>query len=601
MLIISALFQFISQLLAKSDRGKVNDVNAKGYNRIFGDDDNDELYLDNSCTPGAWRFILSVSSRAYAWMYILPVFVSTLLMAIAVWYTSIPSIEVRVGSGPVAYVVYIFSWLPICMAQWILNSKAPTELSTYDTEDKYGFDEYSRAFHVIVAFVFAVLQYFLPDWSIFGSLASAANIVLLFMPIIWVTGILPSLRIMVDWALEQFIQFLCGGSPTANIARTANVLFYHIFYVILGWVFSAFVGLQAGIFSFGGLGVIIGSLLQVNARIPETASLSTAQIFIAIGFIAVPAYAFTKMASLISFFELVKLLIYIICPIAFVINWVQSKFIFRFIRNPFYFAPKDDTSLRVHHRILRTLHALTYLINPILAELYLACMLLIKTTLGTKAAAILSLWDYFLIGRAFRSVWQHPCETTLQIFFANIINDIKPTETTPLFDAWDSLGLLCQLLIMQLVVDRVRQIVRKLWFYIILFSSCMTDEKQQPQNWDFYSTLSVLAIPWSLAVIVFSSIISAPVLPIFGLPIMMITFPRPLRQSSSTGGFHFDLILFSIKSDYLLKYLNYPKQHTKTPPESKSSPCFTLYSYLHSLAHYPFIQLFDTPLPEICF
>ena len=59
----------------------------------------------------------------------------------------------------VVVVIYIFSWITVCIAQFPLNSGGiPPEVATFHSVDLYDFASLSRAFHLFLFFAFHVVE-----------------------------------------------------------------------------------------------------------------------------------------------------------------------------------------------------------------------------------------------------------------------------------------------------------------------------------------------------------------------------------------------------------------------------------------------------------
>ena len=84
-----------------------------------------------------------------------------------------------------------------------------------------------------------------------------------------------------------------------------------------------------------------------------------------------------------------------------------------------------------------------------------------------------------------------------------------------------------QAVIIGLSIEIIRNAFQNIQLYIILLFSFITDSKQHTRHY-FLTLLAVLLmIPFSCVAIVLSSLLSSPLLPIFTLPILMTSFPRP--------------------------------------------------------------------------
>ena len=101
----------------------------------------------------------------------------------------------------------------------------------------------------------------------------------------------------------------------------------------------------------------------------------------------------------------------------------------------------------------------------------------------------------------------------------------------PTTNVWTTLGSGSQLLIIGIVTEILHDFLQKLWFVGTMFGSFMFIRKHRT-----YLPLSIIIIvttfiflPVLLAIILISSIFSSPLLPLFTLPVFLVSFPRAKR------------------------------------------------------------------------
>ena len=87
-------------------------------------------------------------------------FFSIALCGYAVWYTLPSNLSILFGNNVgVVVVVYIFSWIAICIAQYPLNAGGiPPEVATFHSVDLCDIAPLSRAFHVFIFFAFSIVE-----------------------------------------------------------------------------------------------------------------------------------------------------------------------------------------------------------------------------------------------------------------------------------------------------------------------------------------------------------------------------------------------------------------------------------------------------------
>jgi hypothetical protein len=121
-------------------------------------------------------------------------------------------------------------------------------------------------------------------------------------------------------------------------------------------------------------------------------------------------------------------------------------------------------------------------------------------------------------------IWQSTHLSLYDVTITFIINKIV-TNTT-----WQSLGIGIQLLIVSVVRDRVEQVGNKLYFCVTLLLTSWFDEKQRHRSTIPTLVMYAVMFPLLLATIALASVLSAPMLPLFTLPIFLVGYPRPLRS-----------------------------------------------------------------------
>lgn len=81
-----------------------------------------------------------------------------------------------------------------------------------------------------------------------------------------------------------------------------------------------------------------------------------------------------------------------------------------------------------------------------------------------------------------------------------------------------------------LLIDRLTQFLAKLKFTLTVLVTSWTEKKQRRQSAGTLLALNASLCPLLLAVVTLSALLSAPLLPLFTLPIFLVGFPRPQRS-----------------------------------------------------------------------
>uniref|UniRef100_A0A8C2ZF69 Pecanex-like protein n=1 Tax=Cyclopterus lumpus TaxID=8103 RepID=A0A8C2ZF69_CYCLU len=113
--------------------------------------------------------------------------------------------------------------------------------------------------------------------------------------------------------------------------------------------------------------------------------------------------------------------------------------------------------------------------------------------------------------RAFRVVWQNSEDALLQMV---VIVLVRLAAGNNMLSGWDNLGTGVQLLL----------------FTLTVLVTSWTEKKQRRQSAGTLLALNASLCPLLLAVVTLSALLSAPLLPLFTLPIFLVGFPRPQRS-----------------------------------------------------------------------
>lgn len=78
--------------------------------------------------------------------------------------------------------------------------------------------------------------------------------------------------------------------------------------------------------------------------------------------------------------------------------------------------------------------------------------------------------------------------------------------------------------------DRLLQFLTKLQFAMTVLLASWTEKTQHRRAASTLCVLNTVFAPFVLAVIVLSALLSAPLLPLFTLPVFLVGFPRPVQS-----------------------------------------------------------------------
>ena len=127
---------------------------------------------------------------------------------------------------------------------------------------------------------------------------------------------------------------------------------------------------------------------------------------------------------------------------------------------------------------------------------------------------------------ALLQVWQNTSSAQLEILIVSLLLLILPEDT-----AWRDMGVELQTLLVGLSLDVFADSFLKLRFIFTSYFTFAVNDRRKTKPW-LYSLITVgspLLFPLLLAIVLFSSVISAPLLPLFTLPVFLVSFPRTQR------------------------------------------------------------------------
>lgn len=124
-------------------------------------------------------------------------------------------------------------------------------------------------------------------------------------------------------------------------------------------------------------------------------------------------------------------------------------------------------------------------------------------------------------------VWQNAHVAHSELFLACLLLLMLPESGS----VWMNLGVGIQTLIVGLILDVCGDLLLKLHFVITISLTFIFNDRNKLQHWLHVLVIvgSLLLLPLSLTAILLSSIISAPLLPLFTLPVFLVSFPRTKR------------------------------------------------------------------------
>ncbi|XP_041131073.1 pecanex-like protein 4 isoform X3 [Polyodon spathula] len=342
----------------------------------------------------------------------------------------------------------------------------------------------------------------------------ALHIIFLFLPLLWALGILSPVDAVFLWGMEQTLVFGLGGSAMAT-----NIRLVVMFLVSVGVAIGTyFIPSSLGVILFTtGMGFILSLdfsqvelMFQSCCRSPDAQAdlrdmpcslgwrLGWKEFFIYLTILmaalaeagllhhfgTISETSATSPQAIVSYI-LISLLV-----VSWILREIQGAYVFYGVfRNPFY--PQQIRNLKVFKQkqsglmkagIVRRL--LINLVSPFAMIGFLA----MDISLQSLHTATLCVG----FTRAFRTV--------------------------------------------SIIWDRLIQFFSKLKFALTVLISSWTEKKQRRKSTATHITINAVLFPMLLAVIALSAVFSAPLFPLFTLPVFLVGFPRPVRSWPGTVG-----------------------------------------------------------------
>uniref|UniRef100_A0A8C4MC98 Pecanex-like protein n=1 Tax=Equus asinus TaxID=9793 RepID=A0A8C4MC98_EQUAS len=379
------------------------------------------------------------------------------------------------------------------------------------------------------------------------QMSQILHVLFIFLPFLWALGTLPPPDALFLWAMEQVLEFGLGGSSMSTHLRLLMM-----FIVSAGTaVTSYFIPNTLGVVLFmTGLGFLLSLNLsemgfvfkhsvtrhRVGTKSKALPSGSKKQFTWkeCLFYIVVLVLALLETSLLHHFAgfsqisknspqAIVGYVLMILLTLLWLLREIQSVYIFGIFRNPFY--PKDVQAvtlfLEKQTRLLKIGVVRRILLNLVSPFAMIAFLSLDNSLQGLHSVSV-------SIGftRAFRMVWQNTENALLETVIVSAGHLLIPST-----DIWwnRSLDTGIRLLLVGIMRDRLIQFISKLQFAVTVLLASWTEKKRRKST----TTLCILNIvfsPFVLVFIVFSTLLSSPLLPLFTLPLFLVGFPRPSQS-----------------------------------------------------------------------
>ncbi|XP_040082263.1 pecanex-like protein 4 isoform X2 [Oryx dammah] len=410
-----------------------------------------------------------------------------LLCGLGTWYLLPHRITLLYGSAGVSVLLFVFGWMTLCIGEYSLIVNTPTESATFQTQDAYEITPLMRPVYIFF-FISVDLAHRLLIMFIISAGTAVASY---FIPstvgvVLFMTG----LGFLLSLNLSEMVLVVKHSVTRHRVGTKSNALSSgsEIRFTWREYLFYSIVLVLALLET--GLLHHFASFSQISKNSPQ----------------AVVGYT-----------------LMILFIILWILKEIQSIYIFGIFRNPFY--PKDVQTVTLFLEKQTKLMKIG-VVRRILINLVSPLAMIAFLSLDSSLQRLHSVSVSIGFTRAFRMVWQNTENALLETVIVSAVHLLISNT-----DLWwsRSLDTGIKLLLVGIMRDRLIQFIAKLQFAVTVLVASWTEKKRRKSA----TTLGVLNIvfsPFVLVFIVFSTVLSSPLVPLFTLPLFLVGFPRPIQS-----------------------------------------------------------------------
>ncbi|XP_038192246.1 pecanex-like protein 4 isoform X2 [Arvicola amphibius] len=465
-----------------------------------------------------------------------------LVCGLGTWYLLPDRITLLYGSPGATAALFVFGWITLCIGEYSLIVNTATETATFQTQDTYEITPLMRPLYIFFFVSVDLAHRFIVNTPALEQMNQILHILFVLLPFLWALGTLPPPDALFFWAVEQVLEFGLGGSPMSTHLRLLVM-----FFVSAGTpAVSYFIPSTVGVVLFmTGLGFLLSLNLSdlslaFRHRVesgPEACPGSYGSGFrekecllgvAMLGMALLEAgllhhYAGFSPISKSSSQSIVGYVLMALLLILWILRETQSIYVFGIFRNPFY--PKDVQAVSLFFKKQKKLlkvGVVRWILLTLVSPLAVVAFLALDSSLHRLHSVSVSIG----FSRAFRTVWQNTENALLETAIVSAVHVVSDT------DCWwnRSLDTGTRLLLIGIMRDRLLQFLTKLQFAVTVLLASWTEKKQHRRTTTTLCVLNAVFAPFVLVLIVLSALLSAPLLPLFTLPVFLVGFPRPVQS-----------------------------------------------------------------------
>ncbi|XP_059997894.1 pecanex-like protein 4 isoform X2 [Lagenorhynchus albirostris] len=410
-----------------------------------------------------------------------------LVCGLGTWYLLPNRITLLYSSAGGTVLLFFFGWMTLCIGEYSLIVNTATETATFQTQDTYEITPLMRPLYIFF-FVSIDLAHRL---LIMFIISTGTAITSYFIPstvgvVLFMTG----LGFLLSLNLSEIV-FGFKHSVTGHRVGTKSKALPNGLEKQFTWKEYLFYSI-----------VLVLALLETGL---------------------LHHFAGFSQNSKNSPQAIVGYILMILFIILWILKEIQSVYIFGIFRNPIY--PKHVRTVTLFLEKQTTLMKIG-VVRRILINLVSPFAMIAFLSLDSSLQGLHSVSVSIGFTRAFRMVWQNTENALLETVIVSSVHLLISNT-----DIWwnRNLDTGIRLLLVGIMRDRLIQFISKLQFAVTVLLASWTEKKRRKST----TTLCVLNIvfsPFVFVFIVFSALLSSPLLPLFTLPLFLVGFPRPIQS-----------------------------------------------------------------------
>lgn len=528
-------------------------VERLGANNILADEE--EVEFTHCVAPETMHFI--APGKRFALNVLLHTVLAGVLCGFGTWYVFLSRLTTLYSSIGASVVIFVLSWVTLCIAEYSLIVNTATETATFQAQDTYEITPLTRPLYIFIFIAVDLADRFFSAVPELHLASQILHVLFLFLPLLWALGMLPPLDALLLWAMEQTLVFGLGGSPMSSNLRLLLMFGASSGVAVCNYFIPSTIAVLLFSISMGFL--LSLDLSQIRALCKSSTEAYSDQLrrggspapppppssfgwtlgcrevllyltlLLVAGVEAGLLHHFLGKVQPQSFVSGPQAPVWYLLLVIFCVCWVlrevQGAYVLGgLFLNPFY--PKGISNIQTFKQCNRGLN-MAAAFRRVLINLVSPLAMIAFLSMDRSLLQLHEVSHSIGFTRAFRVVWQSSEDALLQIVVVILVRLIAGNKVLL---GWDNLGTGIQLLLVGLVVDRLTQFLSKLKFSLTVLITSWTEKKQRRQSAGTLLALNASLWPLLLAVVTLSALLSAPLLPLFTLPIFLVGFPRPQRS-----------------------------------------------------------------------